>query len=654
VVRILPQEQCMPSNAALAISGERQFLRRMVTGLTAAGGAVQAVETLQDAYPHLPDTYLVFYHATTLPDENIRKLATILKGGRRLAVLVPRPGIGDMLEPLSLDQVTSVAAVGAADGATLAGIASRSFYGNIFGLERYLPYGVRAHATLIGDYHEKAIAMGTISSFGRAMNVRRKYLENIERVADELLMNALYDAPLVASQLGLIDPAAASGASLPQDRLVLQYACDGELFALGVTDHFGALQKPTLIEYVGRCLTSARPLNQETGAGAGLGLYLVCNSVSQLIFNVSPGVATEVIALFNLRAPKLRLTHISFSSETADASRVPVLAAGQRRALLAANGARPAATPLSVKIVLAVTVLVLLTAGGLLLWNKLTPDTRGHLVVITDPPGAQITVDGAARGESPGRGQGLLVANLAAGRHTVVARKAGYAAHDAVEVTVPAGRRARVTIRLRRLPAALKIFSSPPGAAVRLDGKPRGKTPLVLSELVGGRAYRVSLTKAGYQPERRMVTAPAPGTTDAQVFDLRFSPDWGHLWLTTNVPVRDVQLDGQPVGLSLPLKAFRVALGKHTLLLRNRWPYLNHEVKFEVPRAGHEARLELLFGRIRPAGAQARVFWDGRYHKHEILAPVGQYTLAVKSGKTGKARRRRVLVRKGQIARVRP
>ncbi len=647
----------MPSNAALAISGERQFLRRMVTGLTAAGGVVQAVESLKEAYPHLSDTYLAFYHSNSLPDENIQKLASLLKGDRRLAVLVPRPGIGEMLSPLSLDRVTSVAAVGAADGATLAGIASRNFYGNIFGLERYLPYGVLAHATLIGDYHEKAIAMGTISSFARAMNVRSKYLENIERVADELLMNALYDAPLVASQRGMVKSSGSDGAvnggSLPQERLVLQYACDGEMFALGVTDHFGALRKSTLIEYVNRCLISSHPLNLDSGAGAGLGLYLVCNSVSQLIFNISPGVATEVIALFNLRAPKLRLTHISFVSESADVSRVPVLAAGQQGDVAGVAGRRSSSSPLLVKLVLALTVLVLLTAGGLLAWNKMTPEARGNVRVNTDPTGVQISVDGVVRGQSSARGGRLMVANLSPGSHTIVGRKMGYEVHAPVVIRVRAGRRTRVKLRLKRLPAALKIFSMPPGAAVQLDGRLRGKTPLVLAGLIANESYRVSLTKAGYQLERRTVIAPAPGITDAQVFQLRFSPDWGHLWLQSNVPIRQVLLDGQPVGLSLPLKAFRVALGKHTIVLKNRWPHLNHQVPFEVARAGQDSVLKLVFGRVRPEGKGARVFWDGRYHTQDILVPVGQYTFKVQSRK-GKVRRQRVIVRKDIITRVRP
>ncbi|MFH2010766.1 MAG: PEGA domain-containing protein [bacterium] len=641
----------MPNNAALAISAERQFLRRMVTGLTAAGGAVQSAESLQEAYPLLQDAQVVFYHATTYPDPSIQKLSSVLKGGRRLVVLLPRPGISDMLEPLSLDPVTSVASVGAADGATLAGIASRSFYGNSYGLERYLPYGVRAHAMLIGNYHEKAVGMGSIAAFARSMNVRRKYLEDIERVADELLMNALYDAPLVAAQLGIID-GPGDGEGVEQDRLVLQYACDGERFALSVTDHYGALQKSTLIEYVRRCLTSARPLLQESGAGAGLGLYLVCHSVSQLIVNVSQGVATEVVALFDLRAPKIRLTHISFGTERADESRVPVFAAGQRRARPVANGARTA-TPLSVKLVLATVMIVLLCAGALALYYALAPKPRGHLLISTDPPGVRVSVNGTLRGDSPGGGQGLLVANLEVGRHTIVASKPGYYVHDPVVATVRAGRRSRVTIRLRRMPAALKVLSSPPGAKVLLDDRPQGKTPLVLRDLEPTRRYRVTLAMPGYVTERRAVVAPAPGTADAEVFQLRHSRDWGALWLQANVAVEEVLLDGISVGLKLPLNGFRVAVGKHTVQLKSQRPYLNHRLQFSVPKAGHEERRELAFGWLRPEGKHARVFWDGQYRDHDILAPVGQYTLRVRHARTGAVGQRPVLIRKGQVALVR-
>jgi hypothetical protein len=664
----------MPSTTALAISPERQFRRRLVTGLTAAGGEVTGADSFKAAYRHLSDARVVFYHALNLPDDNILKLANVLKGGRSLVLLVPRPGIGEMIAPLGLEQVTTVLAVGAADAATLAGVASRNFFGNIFGLERYVPYGVRVQSALIRTYHHKTVAMSTLANFVRHMSIRRKYLENIERVADELLMNALYDAPLVASQLGLggegvwggarggaeasagagdgtgVGPGGPQGA----DQLVLQYASDGEMFALGITDYFGALQKETLIEYVSRCLTSSRPLSAvESASGAGLGLYLVSNSVSQLIVNVSPGVATEVIALFNLKAPKIRLTHLSFMTEQADASRIPTLAAGRPHAVATGNGGRARArTPLSLRITLIAAVLVLIAAGGLLLYNRLAVGPApGDLVVRTHPPGAEVTVDGTARGFAPA--EGLVVPNLRAGRHTIVARKPGYRLPDPVVATVQPDRRSPVVIRLERLPAALKVLSNPPGATLYVDGTARGETPVTLRGLQPRRPLRLRLALAGYQPLQKQVRAPAPGVTDALVHQLELSPDWGQLWLEANVAVQQVSLDGRSLGVKLPLSGYRVPVGRHRVTLRSRYPYLHHQQRFEVKKPGDAVRLKLSFGRVRPLGEHTRVFWDGRYHKHDFLLPVGQYRLRLRHAETGKKRWQRVTVRPGRIVYLR-
>lgn len=642
----------MPSTTAIAISPERQFLRRMVTGLTAAGGEVTGVECFKDAYKHLAEARAVFYHATTYPDDNIQKLSNVLKG-RKMVLLLPRPGIVDLIEPLALDQVSAVLAVAAADAATLAGVASRTFFGNIFGIERYVPFGVRVHSTLIRDYHQKSVAMATLANFAKHMAIRRKYLENIERVADELLMNALYDAPLVASQLGMVN-----GGPPSNDQLVLQFASDGEMFALAVTDYYGALQRETFIEYVSRCLVSARPTNQpEAGSGAGLGLYLVASSVSQLLFNVSPGVATEVVALFDLKAPKIRLTHLSFETERAEAARVPSLAAGRPRPAMAgaANGARRRGTPLYLKVTLAATVLVLLAAASVLLWDQLSPSPQhGALTVTTEPAGATVLVDGQDRGRTPESGDGLNIPDLRVGRHTVHGRLEAHSPSDPVVATVVAGQRSKVLIRLEPLRSSVKLLSIPAGASVLVDGELRGKTPTTLEGLTPGSRLAITLTLEGYQNEERVLTAPRPGSTDAELFQLSLAPDWGQIHVTANVQVKGVRLNGRPVGTALPLKGFRVPVGEHTLELTSRWPYLRHSVSFKIPTAGHEERIDLRFGIVRPVGEDTRVFWDGAFRRYDIYLQVGQYALRVKDAKTGAAVRRDVLIRPGQAVFVKP
>jgi hypothetical protein len=56
-----------------------------------------------------------------------------------------------------------------------------------------------------------------------------------------------------------------------------------------------------------------------------------------------------------------------------------------------------------------------------------------------------------------------------------------------------------IAVRLRK--SALEVTSTPPGAALSIDGKDTGKkTPTVLDDLPGAKTYKVQLTKDGFTP----------------------------------------------------------------------------------------------------------------------------------------------------------
>jgi serine/threonine protein kinase len=55
-------------------------------------------------------------------------------------------------------------------------------------------------------------------------------------------------------------------------------------------------------------------------------------------------------------------------------------------------------------------------------------------------------------------------------------------------------------VALRHRPTMLEIISVPEGAAVELDGRSVGQTPVSLPEVEAGRTYRVQLQRAGYEP----------------------------------------------------------------------------------------------------------------------------------------------------------
>jgi len=86
----------------------------------------------------------------------------------------------------------------------------------------------------------------------------------------------------------------------------VQYACDGTQFVVGVRDAFGTLERDTVLRYLHKCLHSEQQIDRKTG-GAGLGLYLMASSATDVYFNVLPGVATEAVCAFDLESPRLQL-----------------------------------------------------------------------------------------------------------------------------------------------------------------------------------------------------------------------------------------------------------------------------------------------------------------------------------------------------------
>lgn len=162
--------------------------------------------------------------------------------------------------------------------------------GDVFGLEKYLarwtPVGERAIA---GDA-DKRHAIGEVCAWAEAIGARRPIVHRVASVADELMMNALYDAPHGEGPPGGV-----------ARRAVLRWGADDRVIAISVADTFGALRQRDVIAHVRRARSErGRPRPESTAQrGAGLGLYLVLANVASLVFNVEAGRRTEVVCLFD-------------------------------------------------------------------------------------------------------------------------------------------------------------------------------------------------------------------------------------------------------------------------------------------------------------------------------------------------------------------
>ncbi len=176
--------------------------------------------------------------------------------------------------------------------------------GDIFGLDKYLGWGADLHTADVSDYDDKRSAVDQVAAFAKVSGARRKILGRIENVADELLMNAIYDAP-AAARAGAGDQdnlkfEVGPGQNANVKPATMTYGCDGRYFGISVVDHYGELRKKSILDNLLRARASGgRP--RAGASGAGLGIFFVLASASRYIANIQQGVKTEVICLFDMR-----------------------------------------------------------------------------------------------------------------------------------------------------------------------------------------------------------------------------------------------------------------------------------------------------------------------------------------------------------------
>lgn len=172
-------------------------------------------------------------------------------------------------------------------------------------LHPLLAPGTPVSTLRVSDYEEKDRAVARVGDWAAELLPRRD-VAALEGALDELLLNALYDAPRDASGApryrDLSPTQRAVLPKIPAEHAELRYACDRERVVVSVEDRFGALRAATVLDYLTRCAEAQRarssPLERKT-TGAGIGLFLVACAASELLFRLAAGRRTQVV--FTLR-----------------------------------------------------------------------------------------------------------------------------------------------------------------------------------------------------------------------------------------------------------------------------------------------------------------------------------------------------------------
>jgi len=168
----------------------------------------------------------------------------------------------------------------------------------------YLLAGTQLEERLIGSSADKEETLAAILADAARFGLSDEKVRRIETAADELMLNAVYDAP--RDERG--NPLHANAdrrtpvTLAAQAQVRARWGCDGSTFVISVADRFGALDRATVSTHVQRLLDARSPrLGRGTATGgAGLGLVLTYSAANQLSLQIARGRFCEATAALHV------------------------------------------------------------------------------------------------------------------------------------------------------------------------------------------------------------------------------------------------------------------------------------------------------------------------------------------------------------------
>jgi hypothetical protein len=165
--------------------------------------------------------------------------------------------------------------------------------------EAHLAWGAAELEYSITDARGRDQAVADTMGFATKLGAPKRVGEMLGELAHELLMNALYDAPVDDhGQPRFAHDRKAEIALSEGDAALFRCGSDGVRFAVEVQDRFGRLQRKHVFGGLQRALKSGTM--DTAGGGAGLGMLVSYRSTTALFYDVVPHRRTRVTGLFDL------------------------------------------------------------------------------------------------------------------------------------------------------------------------------------------------------------------------------------------------------------------------------------------------------------------------------------------------------------------
>lgn len=294
-----PLQPPVPSQRILVVAEDPGLREKIADAVQRGGGIpVRAPGLTAVEGPQIIYRLVVFAWDGNLPA--LRAIVAKLRDSAQLVAIIPPRGLAEQVALLHDAHCNHVLCADERGLWLLQVTIAKFVSGDLFGIEKYLPPNAPVQLTRMRDFEGRKKAIEEVLEFASKAGVRPMICNKIGSVSEELLMNALYDAPVNAEgRMVFEDVKAADRVKMATPKPVsIRYAVHNGLFAVSVRDRFGRLEKHHILRFIEKCLRSGEQIDRKE-YGAGLGIYLIANAATHYIVNIAPGMATEVVCMFD-------------------------------------------------------------------------------------------------------------------------------------------------------------------------------------------------------------------------------------------------------------------------------------------------------------------------------------------------------------------
>jgi hypothetical protein len=186
-----------------------------------------------------------------------------------------------------------------------------------FGLGPLLSPGAKVQVVRLESSDKKQSAVEAVKTYLIAAKFQSRMASVIANAVDEILMNAIFDAPIDDLGRPLLSTTARTSIIKLENRsaVELHVGFDNETVGLSAIDLYGSIDKQKLLQYISKVYTSDEYRVRSNIAGAGIGLATVLHTGGSLVFVSESRVKSQVTVLFkrtdNFRAFKEQFRFIS-------------------------------------------------------------------------------------------------------------------------------------------------------------------------------------------------------------------------------------------------------------------------------------------------------------------------------------------------------